>query len=115
MKENNTNKKNENDRIVMVLSVIDKTYHFFEYKTLLDKQTDQLELPKTGKSKQGRLNEILSTIAKAKSNGLKTIVDGRVITLDNATCLLKGTAIRKINGRVFTIKYNKIIMRGTQY
>ena len=100
MKENNTNKKNENDRIVMVLSVIDKTYHFFEYKTLLDKQTDQLELPKTGKSKQGRLNEILSTIAKAKSNGLKTIADGRVITLDNATCLLKGTAI---------------IMRWTQY
>ena len=80
MKENNTNKKNENDRINMVLSVIDKIYHFFEYKTLLDKQPDQLKLPKIGKSKQRIFNEILSTIAKAKSNGLKTIVDGREIT-----------------------------------
>ena len=115
MKENNTNKKNENDRINMVLSVIDKIYHFFEYKTLLDKQPDQLKLPKIGKSKQRGFNKILSTIAKAKSNGLKTILDGREITLDNASCLLKGIASKKINGSVFKIEYNKIIMRWTQY
>ena len=41
-----TNNKNENDRLNMILSVIDRIYQFFEYKFLRDKQSDQLKLPK---------------------------------------------------------------------
>ena len=38
---NNSNNKNENDILNMILSVIDKIYQFFEYKLLSDKQLDQ--------------------------------------------------------------------------
>ena len=41
-----TNNKNENGRLTMILSVIDRIYQFFEYKFLRDKQSDQLKLPK---------------------------------------------------------------------
>ena len=40
-------------------------------------------------------NEILSTITKAKEDGLKTNVDGGEITLDSAESLLKGIASKK--------------------
>ena len=43
---NSTNNINENDRLNMILSVIDRIYQFFEYKFLRDKQPDQLKLPK---------------------------------------------------------------------
>ena len=43
---NSTNNKNENDRLNTILLVIDKIYQFFEYKSLPDKQLDQLKLPK---------------------------------------------------------------------
>ena len=39
----------------------------------------------------------MRTINKAKNDWLKTNVDGREITLDNAESLLKGIARRKIN------------------
>ena len=35
---NSTNNKNENDRLSMILSVIDRIYQFFEYKFLLGKE-----------------------------------------------------------------------------
>ena len=38
---NNSNNKNENDILNMILSVIDKIYQFFEYKLFSDKQLDQ--------------------------------------------------------------------------
>ena len=43
---NSTNNKNENDRLNTILLDIDKIYQFFEYKSLPDKQLDQLKLPK---------------------------------------------------------------------
>ena len=43
---NSTNTKIENDRVSMILSVIDRIYQFFEYKFLLDKQRNELKLPK---------------------------------------------------------------------
>ena len=43
---NNTNNKNGNDRLNPILSVIDRIYHFFEYKFLSHKQPDELKLPK---------------------------------------------------------------------
>ena len=48
-----------------------------------------------GRSKQGKFNEILNIITKAKNNGLKTNVDEREITLDNAESLLKGITKEK--------------------
>ena len=43
-----------------------------------------------GKCKQKKIfNEILSTVAKAKNEGLKTSADGREITPDNIERLLK--------------------------
>ena len=59
-----------------------------------------------GRSKKGKFNEILNIITKARNNGLKTNVDGREITLDNAESLLKGIAKGKINGNEFKREYN---------
>ena len=38
---NSTNNKNENDRLQIILSLIDRIYDFFGYKFLSDKPTDQ--------------------------------------------------------------------------
>ena len=81
---NSTNNKNENDRLNMILSVIDRIYQFFEYK-----------IAKIGKSKQKRFNEMLSTVIKAKNEGLRINVDETEITLDNTDRLLKDTASGK--------------------
>ena len=43
---NSTKNKNENDRLSMMLSVIDRLYQFFEYKFLPGEQSDELKLPK---------------------------------------------------------------------
>ena len=67
--KNSTNNKNENDRLNMILNVIDRVYQFFEYKFLPDKQPVKLDtkpLPDENKSdlkqtmqlKQLQLNEI---------------------------------------------------------
>ena len=56
---------------------------------LKSKNPDQLKLPIWVNVKRKRFDEILSTITKAKNNGLKTSVDGRKITLDNAESLPK--------------------------
>ena len=41
--KNSPNNKNENDKINMILSVIDGIYQFFEYKFLSDRQSDQYQ------------------------------------------------------------------------
>ena len=48
-------------------------------------------LPKWVNVSKQRFNEILSTVAEAKNNGLKINVDGREIALDNVESLLKFT------------------------
>ena len=80
----------------MILSVTDKIYQFFEYKFLPDKQINESKLPKWVGISRERFNEILSTITKAKTDWLKTNVDGREITLDNAESLLKGIVSKKV-------------------
>ena len=60
-----------------------------------EKTPDQLKLPKWVNLTKERFNEILSINTKAKNNGLKTNVDGRDITLDNAESLLKGYSVKK--------------------
>ena len=51
-----------------------------------------------GKSKQERFNEILSIVTETKNNKLKTSVDKKEFTLDDAKNLLKGLINRKIDG-----------------
>ena len=71
-----------------------------------DKQLNKSKIQKwIGLSKE-RFNEILSAVTKAKKDWLKTNVDGREITLDNAESLLKGIAKGKINGNEFKREYN---------
>ena len=101
---NSTNNKNENDRLNMILSVIDRIYNFFEYKFLSDKHSDKLKLPKWVNVSKERLNETLSIITNAKNYGLKTNRDGRDITLDDPQSLVPFTklwASRKINRSQF--------------
>ena len=74
---NRSNNKNKNDRLNMILSVIDRIYQYFEYKSLPDKQPNELKLPKWVGARKGRFNEILNIITKAKSDELRTNVDGR--------------------------------------
>ena len=74
-----------------------------------DKQSDELKLRKWVRVSKEKFNEILNIITKAKSDGLKTDVDGREITLDNTESLLKGIASGKINGNEFKRENNDIV------
>ena len=68
---------------------------------LMKKNPDQLKLAKWVNASTERFNEILSTITKAKKDGLETNKDGREITLDNAESFLKSIASGEINKRQF--------------
>ena len=72
---NSTNNKNENDRLNMILSVIDRIYQFFEHKFLPGEQSDKLKLPTWVNVSEKRFNESLSTVTEAKNEGLRTNVD----------------------------------------
>ena len=91
---NSTNDRNENDRLNMILGVIDRIYQFFDHKVLPGEQSDKLRLPKWVKVNKKRFNEILSTVTKAKNEALRINVDGREITLDNTESLLRQACIR---------------------
>ena len=68
----------------------------------------KLKLPKYVGVNKERFHEILDTITEAKKDRLKTNVDRREITLDNAESLLKDIARGKINGSKFKKEYNNI-------
>ena len=70
---------------------------------------DELKLPKWVNVSKDRFNEILIIITKTENNGLKTNVDRKGITLDNAESLVEGIASGKINGSKFKRKYNNIV------
>ena len=99
---------NEYDRLNMILSVIDRIYQFFKYKFSSGEQPDELKLPKWVKVNKKRFNEILSTVTKAKNEGLKISVDGTEITLDNTESLLKNLGNGKLDGNEFKREYNNI-------
>ena len=106
---NSTNDRNENDRLNMILGVIDRIYQFFEHKVLPGEQSDKLRLPKWVKVNKKRFNEILSTVTKAKNEALRINVDGREITLDKTESLLKDLGKRVLDGHEFKIEYNNIV------
>ena len=68
--------------------MIDVVYYLFNSLGISSKP-NRLMLPKWVKVSEERFNEILSTVTKAKTEGLKTSVDGREIRLDYTKRLLK--------------------------
>ena len=68
--------------------MIDVVYYLFNSLGISSKP-GRLMLPKWIKIIQERFNEILSTVNKAKNQGLRTNVNGSEITLDNTEGLLK--------------------------
>ena len=103
---NSTNYKNKYDELNNILSVIERIDQVFEYKFLSGKQVDESELPKWVNIKNKRFNEILSTVIKTKNEGLKTNVDGREMTLDNAEKLIKDLGNGILDGYEFKKNYS---------
>ena len=58
-------------------------------------------LPEWVKVSEERFSEILSTVTKAKTEGLRTNIDGREITLDNKESLLKDLGNGILDGHEF--------------
>ena len=106
---NSTNDRSENDRLNMILGVIDRIYQFFEHKVLPGEQSDKLRLPKWVKVNKKRFNEILSTVTKAKNEGFRVNVDGIEITPDNTISLLKDLGNGLADGHEFKNRYNDIV------
>ena len=105
---NSTNNKNKYDELNNILSVIDRIDQFFEYKFSSGKQADESELLKWVNINKKRFNEMLSTVTRAKNQGLRTNVDGREITLDNTESLLKDIGNRMLYWPEFKNRYNDI-------
>ena len=87
--------------------MIDVVYYLFNSLGIISKP-DRLMLPKWVKVSEERFNEILSTVTKAKKEGLKINVDGREITLNNAESLLKDLGNGIVDGYEFKNRYNNI-------
>ena len=71
-------------------------------------QPDQQVLPKWVKVTKNRFNEIWSIVTEVKKNKLKTSLDGKEFTLDDAESLLEGIINRKTNGSEAKERYNNI-------
>ena len=71
-------------------------------------QLDELKLPKWVKVNKKKFNEILSTVTKAKNEGLRANVDGREITLNNTESLLKDLGNGILDGHEFKNRFNDI-------
>ena len=69
----------------------------------------RLILPKWVNISEKKFNQILSTVTKAKNEGLRTNVDGREITLDNVESLLKDLGNGLVGGHEFKNRYNNIV------
>ena len=87
--------------------MIDFVYYLFNLLGISSKP-GRLMLPKWVKVSEERFNEILSSVTKAKNEGLKPNVGRREITLDNTERLLKDLGSGKIDKCEFTKKYNII-------
>ena len=106
---NRTINKNKNHVINNMLSVINRIYQFFDYKFLPGKQPDEFKLLKWVKVNKKRFNQILSTVTKAKNEGLRIDVDRSEITLDNTESLLKDLGKGILDRHEFKGEYNNIV------
>ena len=88
--------------------MIDVVYYLFN-SLRISSQPGRLMLSKWVKVSKQTFNEILSTVTKAKREGLKANADGREITLDNAESLLKDLGDGILDRREFKKKYGNIV------
>ena len=88
--------------------MIDVVYYLFN-SLRISSQPGRLMLSKWVKVSKQTFNEILSTVTKAKREGLKANADGREITLDNAESLLKDLGDGILDRREFKKKYSNIV------
>ena len=75
----------------------------------ISSKPDRLMLPKWVEISEKRFNEILSTVTKAKNEGLRKNVHRREITLDNTERLLKDLGNGLVDGRKFKNRYKDIV------
>ena len=101
-KRSSTDNQNKNGKLVRI-------YHFFSINFCLGEQSDELNLPKWININKKRFNEILSTVTKAKNEGLRTNVDGREIKLNNTESLVKDLGNGLVDNHEFTNRYNDIV------
>ena len=88
--------------------MIDVVYYLFNSLGISSKP-GRLMLPKWIKISERRFNEILGTTTKAKSERLRTNVDGREITLDNTESLLKDLGNGILDRHEFKNRYYDIV------
>ena len=90
---NSTNNKNENDRLNMILSVIDKICKFFEYNFLQGEQSDELKLLKWVKVSKNWFDMIkkCNKVQNTKSNNWQARPNqGSLINFNEQNKLLQG-------------------------
>ena len=87
--------------------MIDVVYYLFNSLGISSKP-GTLMLPKWIKMSKERFNKILSTITKAKNDGLRTNLNGREITLDNTESSLKDLGNGLVGGHKFKNRDNDI-------
>ena len=124
IKNKKTNRKNTVEKLNNIVSdldqqrqkestvfqnkMIDVVYYLFNSLGISSKP-GRLKLPNWVEISEKRFNEILSTVTKAKNEGLRTNVDEREITLDNTESLLNNLGHGLVDGHEFKNRYNDIV------
>ena len=103
----NLDQQRQKESTVFRNKITDVVYYSFNSLGISSKPV-RLMLPKLVKVSEERFNEILSTVTKAKNEGLKIIVDGREITLDNIESLLKDLGNGILDRHELKREYNNI-------
>ena len=98
----------QKEKTVFQNKMIDVVYYLFNSLGIIS-QPGRITLLKWVKVSEERFNEILSTVTKAKNEGLKTSADGREITLDNAQNLLKDLGNGMLDKYESKNRYNDIV------
>ena len=95
---NSTNNTNENDRLNIILSVIDRIYRFFEYQFLPGEQPDELKLSKWVKVSKKRFDMIKNKVQNAKNNNLQARPNrSSLINFSESNNLLQGIEYSRIS------------------
>ena len=102
------NQQRQKESTVFQNKMIDVDYYLFN-SLGISSQPGRSMLSEWVEVSEERFNEILSTVTKAKNEGLRTNVDGREITLDNTEILLKDLGNGTLDGNEFKREYNNIV------
>ena len=77
--------------LIMIASVINKIYQFFEYNFLLGEQPDESNFPKWVKASKERFDVVKKKVQNAKINNLQARPKrSKVININGSNKLLRG-------------------------